>query len=175
VLKSSLSLVIPTEVPTHLRKPGSPTACAKARLTPARLAATHPVAVGERFDTKAAALPKERRRLCFEQALKFAILGRKAWLFFGNPQGGHTAATLFTLTKSCNRHRIDPFAYLQDVYTRLPTMAESELDCLLPDRWLQEHPEHLIEPRLHEAQQRAQRTRARRAERRRLTSPQRQA
>lgn len=119
------------------------------------------------------AIPLDNNRT--EAALKFAILGRKAWLFFGNPQGGHTAATLFTLTKSCNRHRIDPFAYLRDVYTRLPTMAESELDGLLPDRWLQKHPEHLIEPRVHEAQQRAQRTRSRHAARRRPTPPQRQA
>ena len=31
------------------------------------------------------------------------------------------AAKLFTLTKTCNRLHIDPFAYLQDVYARLPT------------------------------------------------------
>ena len=47
-------------------------------------------------------------------------------------------------------------------------MPESQLDSLLPDRWIKEHPEHLIEERVHEAQQRAQRTRARRAQRRRM-------
>lgn len=112
------------------------------------------------------AIPIDNNRT--EAALKFAILGRKAWLFFGNPQGGKTAATLFTLTKSCNRHRLDPFAYLRDVYTRLPSTPQSELESLLPDRWVNEHPEHLIEERVHEAQQRAQRTRARRAQRRLL-------
>jgi transposase len=112
------------------------------------------------------AIPIDNNRT--EAALKFAVLGRKAWLFFGNPHGGETAATLFTLTKSCNRHRVDPFAYLRDVYTRLPTTPESKLDSLLPDHWIQEHPEHLIQERVHEAQQRAQRTRARRAQRRRL-------
>ena len=101
-----------------------------------------------------------------EAALKYAILGRKAWLFFGNPQGGKTAATLFTLTKSCNRHRVDPFAYLRDVYTRLPRMASSELESLLPDRWIKEHPEHLIQERVAESHQRAERTRSRRAQRR---------
>ncbi len=113
------------------------------------------------------AIPVDNNRT--EAALKFAVLGRKAWLFFGNPQGGKTAATLFTLTKSCNRHRVDPFAYLRDVYTRLPSLAECELESLLPDRWIAEHPEHLVKERVHEAQQRAQRTRARRAQRRRLT------
>ena len=110
------------------------------------------------------AIPIDNNRT--EASLKYAILGRKAWLFFGNEQGGETAATLFTLTKSCNRHCVDPFAYLRDVYTRLPTLPESELEMLLPDRWIQEHPEHLIQERVDEAAQRAERTRKRRAERR---------
>jgi hypothetical protein len=76
-------------------------------------------------------------------------------------------AKLFTLTKTCNRHRIDPFAYLQDVYARLPTTPPDELPSLLPDRWIQDHPQHLIQERVQEALDRAQRARERRAERRR--------
>jgi len=102
-----------------------------------------------------------------ERALKYPILGRKAWLFFGNQAAGETAAKLFTLTKTCNRHRIDPFAYLQDVYARLPTTPPDELPSLLPDRWIQDHPQHLIQERVQEALDRAQRARERRAERRR--------
>jgi transposase len=121
------------------------------------------------------AIPIDNNRT--EAALKYAVLGRKAWLFFGNALGGETASILFTLTKSCNRHRVDPFAYLRDVYTRLPTVptsaphsiaACSALDALLPDRWVQAHPEHLIQERVAEAQQRAQRKQARRAQRRLL-------
>ena len=130
------------------------------------------------------AIPIDNNRT--EAALKYAILGRKAWLFFGNPQAGETAATLFTLTKTCNRHHVDPLAYLRDVYTRLPLMrasntqpgaastagsssiATSALKSLLPDRWIQEHPEHLIQERVDESRQRARRTRTRRAQRRRL-------
>ena len=112
------------------------------------------------------AIPIDNNRV--EAALKYAVLGRKAWLFFGNPQAGETAAILFTLTKSCNRHRVDPLAYLRDVYTRSPAMPASELGSLLPDRWIQEHPEHRIQQRVDEARQRAQRTRARRAQRRLL-------
>ena len=102
-----------------------------------------------------------------ERALKYPILGRKAWLFFGNQTAGETAAKLFTLTKTCNRHHIDPFAYLQDVYARLPTTSPSELPSLLPDRWIQDHPQHVIQQRVYEALDRAQRARERRAERRR--------
>ena len=121
------------------------------------------------------AIPIDNNRT--EAALKYAILGRKAWLFFGNPQGGETAAILFTLTKTCNRHHVDPFAYLRDLYTRLPLMrtsttepasvSASELESFLPDRWITEHPEHRIQQRVDESRQRARRTRARRAMRRR--------
>jgi len=105
-----------------------------------------------------------------ERALKYPILGRKAWLFFGNHTAGETAAKLFTLTKTCNRLRIDPFAYLQDVYARLPTTPADELPSLLPDRWIEEHPQHLIQHRVYEALDRAQRARERRAERRRTAA-----
>jgi hypothetical protein len=101
-----------------------------------------------------------------ERALKYPILGRKAWLFFGNQAAGETAAKLFTLTKTCNRHWIDPFAYLQDVYARLPTTPPDELPLLLPDRWIQAHPQHRLQARVQEALDRAQRARERRAERR---------
>jgi transposase len=101
-----------------------------------------------------------------ERALKYPILGRKAWLFVGSHEAGETAAKLFTLTKTCNRLHIDPFAYLQDVYARLPTTPVDQLACLLPDRWLEDHPQHLIPERVQEAIERAQRARERRAERR---------
>lgn len=111
------------------------------------------------------AIPIDNNRT--EASLKYAILGRKAWLFFGNEAGGDTAATLFTLTKSCNRHHVDPYAYLRDVYTRLPTISsESELELLLPDNWIAAHPEHRIQERVDEAMARARRKRERRALRR---------
>jgi len=105
-----------------------------------------------------------------ERTLKYPILGRKAWLFVGNHEAGETAAKLFTLTKTCNRHRIDPFAYLQDVYARLPTTSQDELESLLPDRWIKDHPQHLIQERVQEALDRAQRAREQRAERRRAAA-----
>lgn len=87
-------------------------------------------------------------------------------LFVGNPQAGETAAKLFTLTKTCTRHRIDPYAYLQDVYARLPTLSSNELPALLPDNWIKEHPQHIVQERVQEALDRARRTRERRAARR---------
>jgi transposase len=72
-----------------------------------------------------------------ERALRAIAIGRKNWLFCGSDKGGHTAATLFTMTSTCQRHRLDPFAYLRDVLPQLaagPQSAES-LAALLPDRW----------------------------------------
>jgi hypothetical protein len=53
---------------------------------------------------------------------------------------GRTAAVLYTMTCSCKHHDIDPFAYLQDVLSRLPSHPAAQLDVLLPDVWFQSHP-----------------------------------
>ena len=70
-----------------------------------------------------------------ERAIRPIALGRKNWLHLGSDHGGHTAAVLFSFTATCRRHDLDPFAYLRDVFTRLPALANDRLDELLPDRW----------------------------------------
>ena len=70
-----------------------------------------------------------------ERAIRPIALGRKNWLHLGSDNGGHTAAVLFTFTTTCRRHDLDPFAYLRDVFTRLPALPADRLDELLPDRW----------------------------------------
>jgi hypothetical protein len=54
------------------------------------------------------------------------------------------------------------------------TMADTELESLLPDRWIQDHPEHRIQERVGEAQHRARRKRSKRAARRRKLQASRQ-
>jgi hypothetical protein len=70
-----------------------------------------------------------------ENALRRVAIGRKNWLFCGSDNGGHTAAVLFSLIATCQRHKVEPFEYLQDVLTRLPASPLSQLDAFLPDRW----------------------------------------
>jgi transposase len=70
-----------------------------------------------------------------ERAMRPAALGRKNYLFAGSDEGGRTTAVLYTLTQTCRRHGIDPFAYLQDVLTRLPKGDFQELADLFPRRW----------------------------------------
>jgi transposase len=70
-----------------------------------------------------------------EREMKRIAIGRKNWLFVGSANGGRTAAVLFSFTSTCHRLGIEPWAYLQDVLTRLPRTSESQLAELLPDRW----------------------------------------
>jgi hypothetical protein len=70
-----------------------------------------------------------------ERAMRPAALGRKNFLFAGSDEGGRTTAVLYTLTQSCRRHGIDPFAYLQDVLRRLPLGEFQQLADLFPNRW----------------------------------------
>ncbi len=112
-----------------------------------------------------------------EQAVKNAVMGKKNWLVLGSPAGGHAAAVFYTLTATCRRLRIDPFAYLKDVFERLPQLLaadQTEYDAetltlltpLLPDRWLADHPESLLQHRVTESTTKSARRRTRRTQRR---------
>ena len=75
-----------------------------------------------------------------ERAMKTVAIGRKAWLFVGSPLAGTRAAKLMTLVASCKANRVEPWAYLQDIFTQLPLGTDPEE--LLPDRWLKRNPNH---------------------------------
>ena len=78
-----------------------------------------------------------------ERAMKIPALGRKNWLFVASETGGRRAAILFSLVASCKANHVEPFAYLRDLFTQLPTVTSpADLDALLPDRWLQANPQH---------------------------------
>jgi transposase len=62
-------------------------------------------------------------------------IGRKNWLFVGSELAGERAAVLMSLLQSAKLNRIEPWAYLKDVLTRLPTQLNSRIDELLPHRW----------------------------------------
>ncbi len=70
-----------------------------------------------------------------ERSLRGVVVGRRNWTFFGSDNGGHKAAVLTSLIATCKRHHIDPFAYLRDVFARIPTHPHNRLEDLLPDRW----------------------------------------
>jgi transposase len=110
------------------------------------------------------AIPIDNNRT--EAAIKGPVMGKKAWLFFGNENAGETAAVFYTLTMTCKRHCIDVQAYLLDVFRRIRTATPDELESLLPDRWIQSHPEARVVQRVQESHAAAARKRQRRAQRR---------
>ena len=80
-----------------------------------------------------------------ERAMKIPALGRKAWLFVASRAGGRRAAILYSLVASCKANQVEPWAYLRDIFSRLPSLANDSpelLDPLLPNRWLLDHPQH---------------------------------
>lgn len=71
-----------------------------------------------------------------ERSLRGIVVGRKNWMFYGSDNGGRTAAVLTSLIATCKRLGIDPFAYLRDVFARISSHPQNQLDELLPDRWV---------------------------------------
>jgi transposase len=111
-----------------------------------------------------------------EQAVKNPVIGKKNWLFFGSPVGGHAAAILYSLTTTCRQLKIDPYAYLKDVFERLPLLLQNPSNSavpkllmpLLPDHWLADHPEFQLQIRAGEASLKSARRRSRRTRRRQV-------
>jgi len=71
-----------------------------------------------------------------ERALRIVALGRKNFLFVGNPECGDNLAGLYSLIATCDLHDVDPLAYLRDVLIRIDTHPASQIDELLPHRWI---------------------------------------
>ncbi len=62
-------------------------------------------------------------------------MGRKNWLFVGSQQAGERAAVVLSLIESAKLNGHDPWAYLKDVFERLPTLKARDLATLLPHNW----------------------------------------
>ncbi|MGA8870070.1 MAG: IS66 family transposase [Candidatus Acidiferrales bacterium] len=71
-----------------------------------------------------------------ERSLRPIVVGRHNWLFYGSDKGGRTAAVLSSLIATCKRLRVEPFAYLRDLFTRISAHPHHRVDELLPDKWL---------------------------------------
>ena len=71
-----------------------------------------------------------------ENAIRPVALGRKNWLFAGSELAGQRAANIMTLIATAKANGHDPFAYLRDVLTRLPTQLNNRIGELLPNSWV---------------------------------------
>ncbi|MDZ7855794.1 IS66 family transposase [Sphaerotilus sp.] len=70
-----------------------------------------------------------------ENAIRPLAVGRKNWLFVGSQMAGERAAVLMSLIESAKLNGHDPWAYLKDVFERLPTLKNRDLAQLLPHNW----------------------------------------
>jgi len=70
-----------------------------------------------------------------ENQIRPWALGRKNWLFAGSLRSGKRAAAIMSLIQSARLNGHDPYVYLKDVLTRLPTQRASEISHLLPHEW----------------------------------------
>ncbi|RMO80249.1 putative transposase [Pseudomonas syringae pv. philadelphi] len=71
-----------------------------------------------------------------ENQIRPWALGRSNWLFAGSLRSGKRAAAIMSLIQSARMNGHDPYAYLKDVLTRLPTQQASEIELLLPHQWV---------------------------------------
>ena len=70
-----------------------------------------------------------------ENQIRPWALGRRNWLFIGSQLAGERAAVVMSLLQSAKLSGHEPWAYLKDVLTRLPTQLNSRIEELLPHRW----------------------------------------
>ena len=70
-----------------------------------------------------------------ENSIRPTALGRKNWLFFGAAEAGQRSAVIYSIINSCRSRGIDPFEYLRDVLTRLPSATNWQIPELTPKAW----------------------------------------
>jgi len=72
--------------------------------------------------------------LC-ENAIRPTAVGKKNWLFIGAEEAGWRSAVIYSIITSCRSRGIDPYAYIKDVLTRLPTMTNRQIPEITPEAW----------------------------------------
>jgi transposase len=70
-----------------------------------------------------------------ENAIRPTAVGKKNWLFIGDADTGERSAIMFTIIEACRSRQIDPWEYLRDVLTRLPSMTTGQLHEVMPEAW----------------------------------------
>jgi transposase len=70
-----------------------------------------------------------------ENAIRPVAQGRANYLFVASERGGRAAAALYSLIQSATANGLNAYAYLRDIFTRLPTTKATDIDSLLPHVW----------------------------------------
>jgi hypothetical protein len=67
-----------------------------------------------------------------ELQLRREAVSRKNWLFVGSEDGAAVNATFVSLLASCSLHRLEPWAYLRDLFCLLPSWPRKRVLELAP-------------------------------------------
>ena len=70
-----------------------------------------------------------------ERSIKPFVIGRKNWMFCNTPKGAHASAIIYSLVESAKENRLNPYAYLNYLFEKLPNLdsrGNEVLDQLLP-------------------------------------------
>jgi len=70
-----------------------------------------------------------------ENAIRPTAIGKKNWLFVGEADAGQRSAIIYTVIETCRRQGLNPYQYLRDVLSRLPTMTNHQLPEVIPATW----------------------------------------
>ena len=61
------------------------------------------------------------------------MIGRKNWLFSGSPRGAQASANLYSLIETAKANALEPWAYLNYLFERLPSAkTPAAIEALLP-------------------------------------------
>ncbi len=68
-----------------------------------------------------------------ENAIRPCVVGRKGWLFSGSPRGAQASATRYSLIETAKTNGLEPRAYLNFLFERLPEATmPAPIQALLP-------------------------------------------
>jgi transposase len=70
-----------------------------------------------------------------ENAIRPVAIGRKNYLFAGSHNGARRAAMLYSFLGTCKINDVNPFEWLQDILSKIPTHSVNKLNLLLPYNW----------------------------------------
>ena len=70
-----------------------------------------------------------------ENTIRPTAIGKKNWLFIGDAGAGERGAILYSIVESCRRRGLDPYRYLSEVLTALPTLTNWQVKDWTPEAW----------------------------------------
>lgn len=71
-----------------------------------------------------------------ENSIRPIAVGRKNYLFAGSHEAAQRAAMMYSFFGTCKINNINPYEWLKNIIERLPDCKQSELENLLPHKWV---------------------------------------